>query len=109
MQRDWMTASSPFQTQGRTKRVCAWRSTGGDTGGHSGRVIFESLGATSTRVIIELGWEPGGLVETAGAVFNVDQRQVDKSAEEFKRFIETRGVETGESREGTGGQDHQLT
>ena len=76
-------------------RVIAWRSTAGDTGGHSGRVAFEPLGATSTRVDIELGWEPEGLVEKAGAALNFDQRQVDKSAEEFKRFIETQGTETG--------------
>ena len=76
-------------------QVIAWRSTGGDTGGHSGRVSFESLGASSTRVNIELGWEPEGLVEKAGAALNVDQRQVDSSAEEFKKFIESRGGETG--------------
>ena len=81
-------------TEQTPDEIVAWRSTGGDTGGHSGRVLFESLGATSTRVIIELGWEPEDLVEKAGALFNVDQRQVDKSAEEFKRYIESRGVET---------------
>ena len=53
------------------------------------------LGASSTRVNITLGWEPEGLVEKAGAALNFDQRQVDKSAEEFKRFIESRGAETG--------------
>jgi uncharacterized membrane protein len=79
-------------------QLVSWRSTGGDTGGNSGRVTFESLGATATRVNIELGWEPEGLVEKAGAAFNIDQRQVDKSAEEFKRFIESRGVATGEWR-----------
>ena len=76
-------------------QVIAWRSIGGDTGGHSGRVAFEPLGASSTRVNISLGWEPEGLVEKAGAALNFDQRQVDKSAEEFKRFIESRGAETG--------------
>ena len=82
-------------TEQTPDQVIAWRSTGGDTGGHSGRVTFESLGATSTRVNIELGWEPEGLVEKAGAALNIDQRQVDHSAEEFKRFIESRGAETG--------------
>ncbi len=82
-------------TEQTPDEVIAWRSTGGDTGGHSGRVMFVSLNPTSTRVDIELGWEPEGLVEKAGAAFNIDQRQVDKSAEEFKRFIESRGSETG--------------
>ena len=76
-------------------RVIAWRSTGGDTDGHTGRVSFESLGATSTRVDIELGWEPEGLVEKAGAALGFDQRQVDSSAKDFKKFIESRGAETG--------------
>ena len=76
-------------------QVIAWASTGGDTGGHSGRVTFEPLGATRTRVDIELGWEPEGLIEKAGAAFNIDQRQVDKSAADFKTFIESRGGETG--------------
>jgi uncharacterized membrane protein len=76
-------------------RVVSWRSTGGDTEGHTGRVTFEALGPSATRVNIELGWEPDGLVEKVGAALNVDQRQVDKSAEDFKRFIESRGTETG--------------
>ena len=76
-------------------QVIAWASTGGDTGGHRGKVTFEPLGASATRVNIELGWDPEGLVEKAGAALSIDQRQVDKSAEEFKRFIESRGGETG--------------
>ncbi len=76
-------------------QVIAWRSTGGDTGGHTGRVTFESLGATSTRVNIELGWEPEGVIEKAGAALGFDQRQVDKSADDFKEFIEGRGAATG--------------
>jgi uncharacterized membrane protein len=83
-----ITEQTPDQT-------IAWRSTGGDTGGHSGRVTFEPLGPSSTRVNISLGWEPEGVVEKAGAALNFDQRQVDKSAEDFKRFIESRGTETG--------------
>ncbi len=82
-------------TEQTVDRVIAWASTAGDTGGHSGKVTFEPLGASSTRVNIELGWAPEGLVEKAGAALSIDQRQVDKSAEEFKRFIQSRGTETG--------------
>jgi uncharacterized membrane protein len=82
-------------TEQTPDQVIAWRSTGGDTDGHTGRVTFESLGATSTRVNIELGWEPEGLVEKAGAALGFDQRQVDSSAKDFKQFIESRGAETG--------------
>jgi len=76
-------------------QVISWRSVGGDTGGHSGRVTFETLGPSATRVNISLGWEPEGVVEKVGAALNFDQRQVDKSAEDFKKFIESRGGETG--------------
>jgi len=75
-------------------QVIAWPSIGGDTG-HQGRVAFQSLGPTSTRVDIALGWQPEGLVEKAGAALDFDQRQVDKSAEDFKQFIESRGVGAG--------------
>ncbi len=76
-------------------QVIAWRSTGGDTGGHTGRVTFEALGPDRTRVDIALGWEPSDVVEKAGAAVGIDQRQVDASAKDFKRFIEERGAETG--------------
>jgi uncharacterized membrane protein len=83
-------------TEQTPDRLIAWRSTGGDTDGHTGRVTFEPLGATSTRVVIELGWDPEGLVEKAGAALNFDQRQVNSSAKDFKEFIEKRGgQETG--------------
>lgn len=83
-------------TEQTSDQVIAWRSTSGDTGGHTGRVTFEPLGATSTRVDIELGWEPEGVVEKAGAALGFDQRQVDSSARDFKKFIESRdGQETG--------------
>ena len=85
-------------TEQTADQVIAWRSTSGDTGGHTGRVTFEPVDAGSTRIDIALGWEPEGVVEKAGAALNVDQRQVDKSAEEFKRFIESRGTATGDWR-----------
>jgi uncharacterized membrane protein len=88
---EWITEQTPDQ-------VIAWRSTDGDTGGHSGRVTFDPLGPSSTRVDIALGREPEGLVEKAGAALNFDQRQVEKSAEDFKDFIEGRGRETGAGR-----------
>lgn len=85
-------------TEQTPDQVIAWRSTGGDTGGHSGRVVFTSLGASSTKIDVELGWEPEGIVEKAGAALGFDQRQVDKSTRDFKTFIESRGTATGEWR-----------
>jgi uncharacterized membrane protein len=82
-------------TEQTPDQVIAWKSTEGDTAGHSGQVTFEQLGPSSTRVNIALGWEPEDVVEKAGAALDFDQRQVDKSAEDFKSFIESRGTETG--------------
>ena len=82
-------------TEQTVDQVIAWRSAGGDTGGHSGRVAFTPLGASRTKVDVELGWEPEGIVEKAGAALGFDQRQVDKSTQDFKTFIESRGAETG--------------
>ncbi len=82
-------------TEQTPDQVIAWRSTGGDTGGHSGRVVFTPLSADRTKVDIELGWEPEGLVEKAGAALGFDERQVEKSARDFRTFIESRGTSTG--------------
>jgi len=78
--------------------VIAWKSTGGDTGGHEGRVTFAAQGPDYTRVDIALDWTPDGVIEKVGAAINIDQRQVDTSAEQFKSFIEERGAATGEYR-----------
>jgi uncharacterized membrane protein len=75
-------------TERTPNQVIAWASTSGDTGGPRGRVTFERLGPSMTRVNLELGWEPEGVVEHIGAALGSDQRRVDKSAQEFKRFIE---------------------
>ena len=82
-------------------QVIAWKSTNDDSGRHSGRVTFEPLGPSETRLDIRLGWEPVGVVEKAEAVLNFDQHQVEKSAANFKEFIEGRGRETGAWRGGS--------
>jgi uncharacterized membrane protein len=71
----------------------AWTSTDGTT--NSGIVTFEALPHGSTAVTVEIGWEPEGLVEKAGAAIGADDRQVHADLDRFKRFIEERGEETG--------------
>lgn len=53
------------------------------------------LDDASTRVMIQIDWQPSGLVEKAGAAIHVDERQVKGDAERFKKFIESRDRETG--------------
>ena len=72
----------------------AWKSIGGDTR-QAGVVTFHRLSDTTTRVMIQIDWEPEGVAEKAGAVAGIDDRQVKADAKRFKEFIESRGTETG--------------
>jgi uncharacterized membrane protein len=72
----------------------AWHSIGGDTE-HAGVVTFHRLDDTTTRVMIQIDWEPSGAVEKAGAAVGADDKQVKADAKRFKSFIESRGQETG--------------
>jgi len=72
----------------------AWNSTGGEVD-HAGVVTFHKLNDNTTRVTVQLDWEPEGFVETAGAALGVDSRSVKKDLDHFKEFIESRGHETG--------------
>jgi hypothetical protein len=75
----------------------SWRSTDGDVQ-HSGTVAFEVLADDQTRVTVDLGWQPQGLMEKAGDVMGVDRLQIKADLERFRRFIEERGAETGQWR-----------
>jgi uncharacterized membrane protein len=72
----------------------AWKSIGGDTK-HAGVVTFHRLSDTETRVMIQLDWQPEGLVEKAGSTAGVDDRQVKADAKRFKAFVEEHGTATG--------------
>ncbi|WP_156250260.1 SRPBCC family protein [Pseudactinotalea terrae] len=72
----------------------AWRSIGGDTQ-HAGVVTFHRLAESSTRVMVQIDWQPSGIVEKVGSAVNVDDRQVERDLERFKELIEERGHESG--------------
>lgn len=72
----------------------AWKSVGGDEN-QAGVVTFHRLSDTSTRVTVQLDWEPSGFVERAGATLGVDDHAVKKDLKKFKEFIESRGNATG--------------
>ena len=71
----------------------AWSSTSGEPNG--GVVTFQSLGDTMSRVHLRMDYETQGMVEKAGDLLGVVDRQVKDDLERFKRFIESRGQETG--------------
>jgi uncharacterized membrane protein len=71
----------------------AWRSTSGDL--NAGVVTFHQLDANSTRVTVQMDYEPEGLIENIGDMIGVVDRRVQGDLNRFKEFIESRGMETG--------------
>ena len=74
------------------KRI-SWKSVSGVH--NAGTVRFEPLGANRTRVRLVMAYEPEGPMEKLGDALGFLERQVRTSLEQFKRFIEARGTETG--------------
>ena len=72
----------------------AWRSISGDAP-NSGSVRFEPLGADRTRVNLTMEYEPQGVIENVGDKLGVMSARVQNTVEDFKKFIENRGRETG--------------
>ena len=72
----------------------SWRSTSGDAP-NAGSVRFEPVAPDTTRVRLTMEYEPQGLVENVGDKLGVMSARVQNSVEDFKKFIESRGAETG--------------
>jgi len=72
----------------------AWRSVGGETA-HAGVVTFHKLDENSTRVTVQIDWEPSGFLEHVGALVGAGKHAVKKDLENFKEFIESRRAATG--------------
>ena len=71
----------------------AWTSTSGAPNG--GVVTFHRIDENTTRVTVQMDFEPEGAVEGVGDALGVPERRVKGDLEKFKQFIESRGVETG--------------
>ena len=71
----------------------AWRSVDGAR--HAGVVTFHRLGPDQTRIMLQLDYEPEGLVENVGDKLGIVGRRAEGDLERFKKFIESRGVESG--------------
>jgi uncharacterized membrane protein len=74
------------------KRV-AWKSTSGTA--NAGVVTFHRLDEHRTKVLVQLDWEPDGVVETLGSAVGSDSRRVQGDLERFKELVESRGAESG--------------
>jgi uncharacterized membrane protein len=71
----------------------AWKSLDGTT--QAGVVTFHKLSPTKSRVMLQLDMQPQGVVEKAGEKLGFVARQAKQDMENFKKFIESRELETG--------------
>lgn len=71
----------------------AWRSVDGPL--HAGVVTFHRLTDERTRMALQLEWEPEGVVETAGAILQLDDLQVARDLAMFKDLVESDGGAPG--------------
>lgn len=80
-------------TEQQPDELIAWRSVDGAR--NDGRVEFESLGPTRTRITLELDVEPDGALEAAGDALGLVEGRVRGDLERFRDFIEAQQVPTG--------------
>jgi uncharacterized membrane protein len=71
----------------------AWRSV--DRPSHGGVVTFHRISDDTTRVHLQMEYHPDTLVEKVGTAVGSVQHRIEGDLERFKKFIETRGQETG--------------
>jgi len=71
----------------------AWKNTTGAK--NAGVVTFHRINDKTTRVMLQLEYDPEGIIENVGDVIGVVSARVRGDLERFKKFIEERGSETG--------------
>ena len=71
----------------------AWKNMTGAP--NAGVVTFHRLADTKTRIMLQMEYDPQGVVENLGDLLGVVSRRVAHDLERFKEFIEARGHETG--------------
>ncbi len=71
----------------------AWHSVTGAK--NAGVVTFHHLSDTKTRVMLQLDYDPQGLLENIGDALGAVSLRVKGDLQRFKEFIEALGQETG--------------
>jgi uncharacterized membrane protein len=78
----------------QTPDACiAWRSISGTM--NTGKVSFQSLGPSKTRVKLKINYDPEGVVENIGGAIGVVSARVQGDLNRFKAYLETRRTESG--------------
>lgn len=80
-------------TEQRPDERVAWKSTSGAK--NAGVVTFHRLADRKTRVMLQLEYDPEGVVENVGDAVGVVSTRVTGDLKRFKEFIESRQQETG--------------
>jgi uncharacterized membrane protein len=97
-EREW---EAEIDEQRPDERI-AWHAIDGST--NAGVVTFHRIDDGKTRVMLQLEFEPDDAMEKTGDVLGFVKRRAKGDMERFKKFIESRGAETGAWR-GEVGQD----
>jgi len=71
----------------------AWTSTSGAE--NAGAVTFHKINDNTTRVMLQITYDPQGFIENVGAALGIVEARMKGDLERFKEFIEKRGEETG--------------
>ena len=80
-------------TEQRPDERIAWRARAGAANG--GVVTFHRISDARTRIMLQLEYDPEGVVENIGDAVGVVSSRVEGDLKRFKEFIESRGYETG--------------
>lgn len=80
-------------TEQHPEERIAWRSTGGVD--QAGVVTFHKLADDATRVTLQLDMEPEGMAEAVAEKTGMVSRAAERDMENFKEFIESRGLASG--------------
>src|SRR5882724_8804863 len=80
-------------TEQRPDERIAWTSRGGAW--NAGVVTFHRIDDSRTRVMLQVDYEPQGVVENVADALGVVKARIKGDLERFKEFIERRGRETG--------------
>ncbi|MEY2470649.1 MAG: hypothetical protein QOF21_3347 [Actinomycetota bacterium] len=75
----------------------SWRATSGAN--NAGVVTFHKLDPETTRIMLQLEFDPDGFVEQVGDKLGFVRGRATGDLKRFKKFIEERGTATGAWRE----------
>ncbi len=71
----------------------AWRAEDGTQ--NAGVVTFHHISDDTTRVMLQLEFDPEGLVEHAGDALGIVRHRAKEDLERYKAYVEARGTESG--------------